>query len=83
MTFKGSIYKIPLPFSGGSARKFRPALAISEPDARGDVEFIFITARCKDRSDRIMEIVSGDFVDKPLPFSAFLHLDKPFCCQPA
>jgi len=43
MTYRGKIFKIRFPFTDLSGFKARPALAISEPDEYGDIEFLFIT----------------------------------------
>ncbi len=78
MTFKGAIFKIPLPFNDPAATRFRPALAVSEPDSRGDVEFFFITARRYDDTGRVFELTTDDFAGKQLRLPAFVHVDKPF-----
>ena len=78
MTFKGSIYKLPFPFSDPAAVRFRPALAISEPDNRGDIEFLLITTRCPEHSDQVIQLSASDFAGTPLPASAFIHVGKPF-----
>ena len=40
MIYKGKIFKIPFPFTDLSGFKARPALAVSEPDEFGDIEFL-------------------------------------------
>jgi len=40
MRYKGTIFKIPFPFTDLSGQKARPALALSEPDNYGDIEFV-------------------------------------------
>ena len=74
MSFKytGNIYKIPFPFTDLSSSKSRPALAISEPDDFGDIQFIFITTK-KTCSDSVIDIPSG-----LLPHESHLHLGKIF-----
>lgn len=69
--FTGKIFKIPFPFTGLSDAKARPALALSEPDQWGDIEFAFITTKQK----RIF----GSTVDVPegvLPFASIIHCEK-------
>jgi hypothetical protein len=39
------IFKLPFPFTDLSGQKSRPALAITEPDQLGDIEFLFITTK--------------------------------------
>ena len=39
----GNIYKIPFPFTDLNETKIRPALAITDSDAYGDAQFLFIT----------------------------------------
>lgn len=78
MTYKGSIFRIPFPFNDSSSTRCRPALAISEPDERGDVKFLFITARRYDDTGRVLELTVDDFFGRALRLPAFVHVDKPF-----
>lgn len=64
MKYSGTIFKIPFPFTDLSASKARPALAVSEPDDLGDIQFIFITTK--------QTRLSADTLDLPentLPFA--------------
>ena len=73
MKYSGKIFKIPFPFTDLSATKARPALAVSEPDDLGDIQFLFITTK--------QTRLSADTLDLPentLPFASHLHLDKMF-----
>jgi CDP-6-deoxy-D-xylo-4-hexulose-3-dehydrase len=65
------IYKLPFPFTDLSGKKSRPALAISEPDQFGDIEFVFITT--KDARSL------GDVIDIPnglLPYPSKINVEK-------
>lgn len=54
--FCGRIFKIPFPFTDLSGSKSRPALAVTEPDSMGDIEFVFITTKKARYFDRIIEL---------------------------
>ena len=72
MTSK-KIYKLPFPFTDLSGTKARPALAITEPDKFGDIEFLFITTK-NGRS-------FGENIDLPdslLPFKSKVNLEKTY-----
>ena len=45
MMYKKKIFKLPFPFTDLTTTKARPALAITEPDEYGDIEFVFITTK--------------------------------------
>lgn len=70
MTCK-KIFKLPFPFTDLSTTKSRPALAISEPDEFGDIEFVFITTK-QARSNG----VCIDLPDGLLPHSSKIQLEK-------
>ena len=79
MTYKntfGKIFKIKWPFTSLDESKLRPALAISDPNNFGDVEFLFITSKDKKISKNIIMISNSDFAKSSLPRESFLHLDK-------
>ncbi len=78
MTFKGRIFKLPFPFTDLSGKKMRPALAISEPDVWGDIEFLFITTQKARTFGKIVELTDDVFVGNKLPFASILHLDKKY-----
>jgi CDP-6-deoxy-D-xylo-4-hexulose-3-dehydrase len=78
MIYKGRIFKIPFPFTDLSGQKARPALAVSEPDKYGDIEFLFITTRQARDFGRTVELTGDVFVGKSLPFPSLLHLDKKY-----
>ena len=69
--YAGKIFKIPFPFTNLEQNKFRPALAISEPDSYGDIEFLFITTKHKRIIDQTIEIPAN-----LLPYKSILHIDK-------
>ncbi|MBI4707667.1 MAG: lipopolysaccharide biosynthesis protein RfbH [Candidatus Omnitrophica bacterium] len=71
MKYKGKIFKIPFPFTNLKGKKVRPALAVSEPDEYGDMEFLFITTKETRGFDRTLDIPAG-----LLPFESILHVEK-------
>ena len=79
MTYKntfGKIFKVKWPFTSLDESKLRPALAISNPNNFGDVEFLFITSKDKKISKNIIPISNSDFAKSSLPRESFLHMDK-------
>ena len=78
MMFKGRIFKIPFPFTDLSGQKARPALALSEPDEYGDIEFLFITTKQSCAFGSAIELTADAFVGEPLPFPSVLHLEKKY-----
>ena len=79
MTYKntfGKIFKVKWPFTSLDESKLRPALAISDPNTFGDVEFLFITSKDKKISKNIIPISNSDFAKSSLPRESFLHMDK-------
>ena len=78
MSYKGRIYKIPFPFSDLTGQKARPALAVSDPDEFGDVEFLFITTKQARSFGATIELTADVFSGAPLPFPSLLHLDKQY-----
>ncbi len=78
MTFKGKIYKIPFPFTDLSGSKARPALAVSEPDEYGDVEFLFITTKHARSFGESVKLTDDAYVGHSLPFDSWLHCDKTY-----
>ena len=69
--YVGKIFKIPFPFTDLSTKKARPALAISEPDEYGDMEFLFITTNKMGTGRDNIEIP-----EDILPIDSVLHLSK-------
>lgn len=78
MTFRGHIFKIPFPFTDLSGQKARPALAITEPDEYGDIEFLFITTKQARDFGRTLELTADVFVGQALPFPSLIHVDKKY-----
>jgi len=78
MTYKGKIFKIPFPFTDLSGFKARPALAVSEPDEYGDVEFLFITTKNAVSFGEHIELTADVFTGSPLPFDSLLHIDNTY-----
>jgi len=67
------IYKISFPFADLSKTKARPALAITEPDKFGDIEFIFITT--KDARSIGSTILLPDDL---LPYKSKINIEKTY-----
>ena len=78
MTYRGKIFKIPFPLTDLSGSKARPALAVSEPDEYGDLEFIFITTKHARPFGEILELTNDVYCGQSLPFESLLHLDKTY-----
>lgn len=78
MTYKGTIFKLPFPFTDLSRTKARPALAISEPDYLGDVDFLFITTKHTRHTGEQIELTDDCYVGTPLPYASVLHVDKKY-----
>jgi CDP-6-deoxy-D-xylo-4-hexulose-3-dehydrase len=78
MTYKGKIFKIPFPFTDLSGFKARPALAVSEPDEYGDLEFLFITTKQARSFEVTLELAKDVYIGHPLPFDSLLHIDKTY-----
>lgn len=76
MKYKGTIFKLPFPFTDLSGQKARPALAVSEPDEYGDVEFLFITTKQSRNFGKTIDMTSEVYASAKLPFDSILHLDK-------
>jgi CDP-6-deoxy-D-xylo-4-hexulose-3-dehydrase len=74
----GGVYKIPFPFNEPTSGKARPALALSDPDSRGDVRFLFITTVAPGPESEAIKLEPGDFEGATLPLDGYLHFDKPF-----
>lgn len=74
---KKGIYRIAFPFAEGEGFKRRPALALTEPDAFGDVVWAFISTK-KRHSARALRIDSGTLAEGALPQECYLHMEKTF-----
>ena len=78
MTYRGKVFKLPFPFTDLSGTKARPALAVSEPDLWGDIEFLFITTKQSRSYGKTFDLTDEAFASKKLPFPSILHLDKKY-----
>lgn len=78
MTYKGRIFKLPFPFTDLTGKKARPALAITEPDEWGDIEFLFITTKQARLFSQTIELTDDVFSSGKLLFPSILHLDKKY-----
>ena len=65
------IYKLPFPFTDLSGIKSRPALAITEPDKFGDIEFVFITTKNARSLGETIELPNG-----LLPYDSKINIEK-------
>lgn len=65
------IYKLPFPFTDLSGIKSRPALAITEPDKFGDIEFVFITTKNARSLGETIELPNG-----LLPHDSKINIEK-------
>ncbi|UFS71312.1 lipopolysaccharide biosynthesis protein RfbH [Geomonas sp. RF6] len=77
MSYRGTIFTLRYPFDAETAGGARPALAVSEPDRSGDIEFLFITTdelRSPGSIDLSADVLDGR--DFPLP--AVLHQEKKY-----
>jgi len=73
---EGCIYKIPFPFTDLSKTKYRPALALDNPDNNGDVRFMFITTTPVESAKQGFQLKQEDFDADPLPFDSYIRLEK-------
>lgn len=71
----GGIYKLPFPPSDVAGGRARPALALNDPDANGDVRFLFITTTPVSGAEQGYALEAADYAGSPLPFPSFLRLD--------
>jgi len=78
ISYKKKIFKIPFPFTDLSAKKVRPALALTEPDATGDIEFVFITSKSVNKSNVQYALGTSDYKAETLPIDSFIRIDKIF-----
>jgi CDP-6-deoxy-D-xylo-4-hexulose-3-dehydrase len=75
--YTGGIFRIHFPFAEGEGFKLRPALALSEPDAYGDIRWAFITSRPV-QERKCIALTGNDFEGPPLPRASYLVPDKTF-----
>ncbi len=74
----GGIYKLPFPPTGpSSGRRARPALALTDPAADGNVRFLFITTTPVSDAAQGYALEVADYLGPPLPFPSFIRLDMP------
>ncbi|WP_459939042.1 type II toxin-antitoxin system PemK/MazF family toxin [Desulfonatronum parangueonense] len=62
----GEIVLLPFPFSDHSARKKRPVLVLSQPDARGDFASLAITS--KETHEKAFALIQGHLNVHPSRF---------------
>ena len=78
MNYSGRIFKLSFPGTEGETQKGRPALALGEPDAAGDIEFLFITTKAHQLASPGMELDAQAYDGPGLPYPSVLHLDKKY-----
>ena len=71
MKYSGTIFKLPFPFTDLTGLKGRPALAISEPDAFGDIEFLFVTTKAPGSSGATIDLKDDAFAGAALATPAW------------
>ncbi len=75
MTFNsylGKIYKIEFSSGDPSSPKYRAALAVSQKNEFGDIQFAFVTSQNSDRED-LIGFGPQDCLSSSLPFTAYIH----------
>ena len=77
MIYSGRILKLAFPGNGVGEQKYRPALALGEPDRDGDLELLLVTTR-QSGSANVLELDAAAFAGAGLPHPAVLHLDKKY-----
>lgn len=70
----GEIVLLPFPFSDHSARKKRPVLVLSQPDARGDFASLAITS--KTTHEKAFALVPEHLYHGHLPKPSWIRFDK-------
>jgi CDP-6-deoxy-D-xylo-4-hexulose-3-dehydrase len=74
---KKGIFRLAFPFAEGEGFKRRPALALTDPDAFGDVVWAFISTK-KRHSAGARQISPDALAEGYLPQDCYLHLEKTF-----
>ncbi len=67
----GKIFKLSFPFTDRSTSKARPALAVSEPDVYGDIEFVFISTKKAGGERNGLKVP-----ENLLPLECWVHTEK-------
>ncbi len=67
----GKIFKLTFPFTDHSSSKARPALAVSDPDVYGDIEFVFISTKKASGERAGLKVPAG-----LLPLECWIHTEK-------
>ena len=73
---QGGIYKLPFPYTELTETKYRPALAITAPDATGDARFVFITTTPPVAPAQRLALGDGDFEGPGLAFKSYVRPEK-------
>lgn len=76
---KGDIVWVRFPFTGGSGKKARPALIISNDKVNATGDYILIQITSKIKNDGLShEIKQADYLSIPLEIKSFITLHKIF-----
>ena len=73
--FRKGIFLLGLPWGEGGEIIKRPALALSEPDANGDIEWLFLTAA---PGGAALALGDADFSEGGLPRKGHVRVENPF-----
>lgn len=76
MDYKGKIFELLFPFTELTDKKSRSALAITEPDEFGEIEFLLVTTKQAKVFDNVIELTDDFFEGEKPSFPSVLHLDK-------
>lgn len=71
----GKCVRVMFPFTGVTGSHDRPALVLSNPDARGDLDLLMITS--KEQSSDCIRIRTEDYAAGCLPRQSFVRLSRP------
>ena len=78
MTYAGKIFQVTLPCGEISLRKATPALALGEPDADGEIEFLRIETGSGHPDGKTMAMAGDALASGELAAGAVLCLDKSY-----
>ncbi|WP_167884451.1 lipopolysaccharide biosynthesis protein RfbH [Leptospira ilyithenensis] len=71
-SYLGKIFKIEFSSDDLSSSKHRAALAVSEKNEFGDIQFVFVTSR-NTEGKNLIEVKLEDCLSSSLPFTAYIH----------
>ena len=71
----GKCVRVMFRFVDATGAKDRPAVVLSNPDARGDIDVVMIT--CMDHLQDCMKIHAGDYLGRSLPRQSYARVSRP------